>query len=72
MNRNTSFPLRLPRSLRDELNKLAARDGISCNQFIAIAVAEKVAHLEEQLRLPPDMENNSKRLTSRGASKHRG
>jgi predicted HicB family RNase H-like nuclease len=37
-----SFPLRLPRSLRDSAKLMAARDGISLNQFISLALAEKV------------------------------
>lgn len=38
-----TYPLRLPQSLRDQVNRLAERDGTSVNQFIAIAVAEKVS-----------------------------
>ena len=41
-----SFPLRLPFSLRRQANDLAQRDGLSLNQFIGLAVAEKIARLE--------------------------
>jgi len=35
--------LRLPDSLHEQVRKLAKRDGISINQFIATAVAEKMS-----------------------------
>lgn len=48
MSETSTYPLRLPKSLKDELAKVAKRDGTSINQFIAIAVAEKVSALETQ------------------------
>lgn len=45
MKQNTAYPLRLPPSLKEEVNKAAALDKISINQFIAQAVAEKLAAL---------------------------
>ncbi len=39
------YPLRLPLSIRAEAERLAAADGTSLNQFVATAVAEKVAAL---------------------------
>ncbi len=41
-----SYPLRLPRSLKDAVSEAAENDGVSINQFIAIAVAEKLAALK--------------------------
>ena len=41
----SSLSLRLPESLHQRLRELAERDGISINQFIATAVAEKAAAL---------------------------
>lgn len=38
-----TFSLRLPRSIREEIGRLAERDGISVDQFIATAAAEKLA-----------------------------
>jgi hypothetical protein len=38
--------LRLPRSLKDAVERLSREDGTSINQFVATAVAEKVAALE--------------------------
>jgi hypothetical protein len=40
------FPLRLPVSTRITAHDLAAREGLSLNQFIALAVAEKIVRLE--------------------------
>ena len=46
MSETSTYPLRLPKSLKDEVAKVAKRDGTSINQFIAIAVAEKISALE--------------------------
>ena len=43
MTRKTTFPLRLPRSIKAEVEQLAREEGISVNQFVATAVAEKLA-----------------------------
>ncbi|MBC8870036.1 MAG: toxin-antitoxin system HicB family antitoxin [Planctomycetes bacterium] len=42
----TTLSLRLPDSLHRQLKELARRDGISINQFIATAVAEKMSALD--------------------------
>ena len=41
-----NFPLRLSESVRKAAEKAAARDGMSLNQFINLAVAEKTAALD--------------------------
>jgi len=38
-----THPLRLPRSVKVEVERRAKADGISVNQFVATAVAEKLA-----------------------------
>lgn len=43
--RPPTYPLRLPASIKGEAERLAALDGTSLNQFVASAVAEKVAAL---------------------------
>jgi hypothetical protein len=43
-----TYPLRLPRSLKDAVERLSREDRTSINQFIAIAVAEKVSALETE------------------------
>ena len=42
----STYPLRLPKSLKDKVAKVARQDGSSINQFITIAVAEKISVLE--------------------------
>ena len=39
----STYPLRLPRSVKTEVERLAKDEGISVNQFVATAVAEKLA-----------------------------
>jgi hypothetical protein len=41
----SALSLRLPKSLHEQLRELAQEDGISVNQFIMLAVAEKVASI---------------------------
>jgi hypothetical protein len=48
MSEISTYPLRLPKSLKAEVAKVAKRDGTSINQFIAIAVAEKISALETE------------------------
>ncbi len=38
--------LRLPKSMYRDLKEIAQKEGISMNQFITIAIAEKIATLE--------------------------
>ncbi len=40
---HTTYPLRLPLSIKAEVERGAKADGISVNQFVATAVAEKLA-----------------------------
>ena len=52
----STLSLRLPNSLHEEVKKLARREGISINQLVSTAVAEKLAalmteeHLEQRAR----------------------
>ena len=43
MKSQSTYPLRLPRSVKAEVERRAREDGISINQFVATAVAEKLA-----------------------------
>jgi HicB family len=43
MKNQSAYPLRLPRSVKAEVERRAKQDGISVNQFVATAVAEKLA-----------------------------
>ena len=40
---HSTYPLRLPLSIKAEVERRAKADGISVNQFVATAVAEKLA-----------------------------
>ena len=43
MKNQSTYPLRLPHSLKQEVERRAHEDGVSINQFVATAVAEKIA-----------------------------
>jgi len=44
MSRST-YPLKLPKSIKTAAAELARQEGVSLNQFIAVAVAEKIGVL---------------------------
>ena len=46
MKETQIYPLRLPRSLKAAVKRLSSEEGTSINQFVAMAVAEKVSALE--------------------------
>lgn len=41
----SALSLHLPKSLHEQLRELAQEEGISVNQFVVLAVAEKIAAL---------------------------
>lgn len=41
-----TFPLRLPRSLKDAAERVAREDGTSMNQLVVTALAEKLAAMK--------------------------
>ena len=43
--KNSTYPLRLPASLKAAVEKLSKQDGTSINQFVVVAVAEKISAL---------------------------
>jgi hypothetical protein len=43
VKQTSTYPLRLPRSIKAEVERRAREEGISINQFVATAVAEKLA-----------------------------
>ena len=46
--RNRSkFLLRLPKSVSDAAKQVASQEGVSLNQFISLAVAEKIIRVEQ-------------------------
>ncbi len=46
MKESRTYPLRLPRSLKEAVERLSKEEGTSINQFVAMAVAEKVSALQ--------------------------
>jgi hypothetical protein len=44
----SKFPLRLMPSVRRGAENFSEKEGVSLNQFINVAVAEKLAHLEHE------------------------
>lgn len=46
MTKTSTYPLRLPVSLKAAVEKLSKQDGTSINQFVVMAVAEKVSALQ--------------------------
>lgn len=56
--RPLSFPLRLPFSTRRQAIEIAQREGLSLNQFISLAVAEKITRLE-RTSWPEQISGNS-------------
>jgi len=44
----STYPLKLPSSVKDAAARLAKKDGVSLNQWIASAVAQKVGAMETE------------------------
>ncbi len=71
MRETRTYPLRLPRSLKEAVERLSKEEGTSINQFVAIAVAEKVSALEtarffEQRKARADFKTFDKIMKRRG------
>jgi hypothetical protein len=56
----TTFPLRLPASIKNAANLMALKDGVSLNYFITVAVAEKISRLEQAAVARPDLVNKQR------------
>lgn len=69
--RVSTFPLRLPVSLKAALEKISERDGTSLNQFLVIAAAEKIAAMETE-RFFEDRKNRADRKAFRRILNRRG
>lgn len=46
MKKVSTYPLRLPASLKNAVAEISREEGTSMNQFVAMAVAEKVSALK--------------------------
>jgi hypothetical protein len=72
-NRPATFPLRLPVSMRRQAIEIAQREGLSLNQFISLAVAEKITRLEQSTwleRRPPHSTNGPVALPGRAGEQN--
>lgn len=61
----STLSLRLPNSLHEEIKKLARREGISINQLVSTAVAEKLAALMAEEHLEKRAQRGSKQKFQR-------
>jgi hypothetical protein len=61
----STLSLRLPNSLHEEVKKLARREGISINQLVSTAVAEKLAALMTEEHLEKRAQRGRKRKFQR-------
>jgi hypothetical protein len=76
MKETRTYPLRLPRSLKEAVEQLSREDRTSINQFVATAVAEKVSALRTAAyftnrRARADFKAFDKIMKRRGGSKPR-
>ena len=46
MSDTSTYPLRLPKSIKAAAEKIAREEGVSMNQFVATAVAQKLAAMQ--------------------------
>jgi HicB family len=57
----SSYPLKLPTSIKEAAARLAKEDGVSLNQWISVAVAQKVGAVETAADFFKRRAGNSKR-----------
>lgn len=62
----STYPLKLPLSTKKAAQRLAKEDGVSLNQWIAVAVAEKVGVMETAADF---FKSRSKGATGKGLMK---
>jgi hypothetical protein len=65
----STISLRLPESLHETARELAKRDHVSINQFIALALAEKIAALTTDEYLKMRAQRGSREKFERALSK---
>jgi hypothetical protein len=65
----STLSLRLPESLHKQVRELANREGISINQFIATAVAEKMSALLTEEYLEGRAKRGNRRKFERAMAK---
>ena len=65
----STLSLRLPESLHDKLSELAKREGVSINQLITSAVAEKMAALMTEEYLEERAKRGSRKRFAKALAK---
>lgn len=65
----STLSLRLPESLHDQIREMAQQDGISINQFIVSAIAEKTSAFLTEAYLEERSEQASKEKFLKAMSK---
>ena len=65
----STLSLRLPDSLHEQVKHLAKQDGISINQFISSAVAEKMSAMLTQEYIESRAKKGSKKAFEKAMSK---
>ena len=76
MRMTSTYPLRLPRSVKAAVEKIAKEEGVSLNQFVATAVAEKLSAMNTaaffaERKERADMAAFRRILTRKGGAKPR-
>jgi hypothetical protein len=76
MTKTSTYPLRLPISLKAALERLSKQDGTSMNQFVVTAVAEKISALStaaffEERRAKGDRQTFRRILNRKGGEQPR-
>ena len=74
--KKATYPLRLPRWLKEAVEQLSKEQGTSINQFVAMAVVEKVSALQtarffEDRRARADFKAFDKIMKRRGGQRPR-
>ena len=65
----STFSLRLPNALHEEVKSLAQKEGVSINQFISSAVAEKMSALLTEIYLKERSLKGNKKSPLKAMSK---
>lgn len=76
MKDTRTYPLRLPKSLKEAVERLSKEDRTSINQFVATAVAEKVSAMQtatffSDRKARADFKTFDKIMRRRGGNKPR-
>lgn len=69
-----TYPLRLPRSIRNAVERVSKQDGTSINQFVNTAIAEKLAAMDaveffQQRRSRADLKAFDRLMARKGGAK---